>query len=249
MIPACPRSNVTCISKGQHLRVSSVRLRARHLDLGRVFEHRGDYRFDGFDDFLRVYQAACLPLQQPGDFYRLALAVLEDRAADGVVYAEGFLSPDFCGGGDPSAWREYCAAIAEAAAEVEAEVSAGITLRGTVTAIRHLGPSNARQAARCTAETAGGFNTGFGIAGDERAGAARDFSWAIDCAREAGLGLTGHAGEWTGPASVRAALDAWGVARIGHGDRAIEDPSLVSHLAERGIVPEMCPGSNLALGL
>ena len=64
-----------------------------------------------------------------------------------------------------------------------------------------------------------------------------------------GVDLTAHAGEWGGPESVRAALDDLGVERIGHGVRAIEDLALVDRLAEDGIVLEVCPGSNVALGV
>mgnify|MGYP002621441271 CR=1 FL=1 len=97
--------------------------------------------------------------------------------------------------------------------------------------------------------TWGGFITGFGIAGNEAMGHPRDFTYAFDMAREAGLRLTAHAGEWGGPESVRAALADLGAERIGHGVRAIEDLALVEELAERGTVLEVCPGSNIALGL
>jgi adenosine deaminase len=68
-------------------------------------------------------------------------------------------------------------------------------------------------------------------------------------AREAGLRLTAHAGEWGGPDSVRDAVRDLRVERIGHGVRAIEDLALVDELAETGIVLEVCPGSNVALGI
>ena len=122
-------------------------------------------------------------------------------------------------------------------------------LRGIITCIRHFGPEKARETALCAAETAGDWIVGFGIAGDEKAGKPKDFRWSFDCAREAGLRLTAHAGEWGGPESVRAALDDLGVERIGHGVRAIEDLALVDRLAENGIVLEVCPGSNVALGV
>jgi adenosine deaminase len=218
----------------------------KHIDIAGIFAENGSYRYADFDEFLKVYEAACTTLQSPQDFYRLTLAVLEQSAASGVVYSECFLSPDFCGNRDLGAWREYLHAIQEAAAVAEAQM--GITLRGIVTCIRHFGPDKARQVARCAAETAGGFLTGFGIAGDEKVLAPKDFAYSFDMAREAGLQLTAHAGEWGGPQSVRDALGL-GVARIGHGVRAIEDLALVDELAERGIVLEVCPGSNLALGL
>lgn len=221
--------------------------REKRLDLGGIFAPDGSYRYTDFWDFLRVYEAATETLKTPDDYHRLTLAVLEQSAASGVIYCETFLSPDFCGGRDLEAWRDYLHAIREAA-EI-AERTNGITLRGIITCIRHFGPDKARETARCAAETAGDWIVGFGIAGDEKAGKPKDFCWSFDAAREAGLRLTAHAGEWGGPESVRAALDDLRVERIGHGVRAIEDLALVDALAERGVVLEVCPGSNVALGL
>ncbi len=220
--------------------------REKHMDISGIFNEEGGYRFSDFWDFLKVYEAATSTLKTPRDYARLTRAVLEESAASGVIYGETFLSPDFCGGSDVVAWRDYLAAIAETAAEAERDL--GIALRGIVTCIRHFGPEKARASARCAAETSGGFLTGFGIAGDEKIGKPQDFAWSFDCAREAGLGLTAHAGEWGGPDSIRDALTL-GVSRIGHGVRAIEDLALVDELAERGTVLECCPGSNIALGL
>lgn len=216
-------------------------------DVSQIFGEDGAYRYADFWEFLRVYEAATSVLGTPEDYRRLTLAVLEESAASGVVYSEVFLSPDFCGGRDVAAWREYLAAIREAADEAEGKD--GILLRGIVTCIRHFGPEKARETAVAAAETAGDWVVGFGIAGDETVGRLSDFAWAFDCAREAGLKLTAHAGEWGGPESVRDALDALGVSRIGHGVRAIENLALVDRLAEDGIVLEVCPGSNVALGL
>ena len=217
------------------------------IDIAGIFRADGSYRFRDFADFLQVYEAATSVLTRPEDYAALTRAVLQDRAEDGVIYAETFLSPDFCGGGEVAAWREYLAAIREAADAAERDF--GITLRGIVTCIRHFGPDRARPVAVAAAETAGDWLAGFGIAGDERAGHLRDFAWSFDCAREAGLHLTAHAGEWDGPASVRAALDDLRVERIGHGVRAIEDPALLDRLVEDGVMLEVCPGSNLALSL
>lgn len=219
----------------------------KHLDIAGIFDAEGHYRYRDFWDFLKVYEAATSALQSPEDYHRLTLAVLEQSAASGVIYSETFLSPDFCGGRDVGAWKEYLHAIREAADQAERQM--GITLRGIITCIRHFGPDKARETALCAAETAGDWITGFGIAGDEKVLAPKDFRWSFDCAREAGLRLTAHAGEWGGPESVRDALHDLEVERIGHGVRAIEDLALVDELAERGTVLEVCPGSNVALGL
>ncbi len=219
----------------------------KKVDIGGIFDAKGDYKYKDFWDFLKVYEAATSVLVKPEDYYRLTLAVLEESAASGVVYSETFLSPDFCGGRDVGAWREYLHAIREAGEKAEATM--GVTLRGIITCIRHFGPDKARETALCAAETAGDFIVGFGIAGDEKIGKPKDFLWSFDCAREAGLRLTAHAGEWGGPDSVRDAVRDLGVERIGHGVRAIEDLALVDELAESGVVLEVCPGSNIALGI
>lgn len=219
----------------------------KNTDLSGIFREDGGYAYRDFWHFLKVYEAATSVLQSPADYARLTTAVLEESAANGVVYCETFLSPDFCGGGDVGAWREYLAAIREAAQA--ADRAHGITLRGIVTCIRHFGPERARPIARCAAETAGDWLVGFGMAGDELIGAPGDYGWAFDCAREAGLRITVHAGEWGGAASVRDALDQLAPERIGHGVQAIEDLALVDRLAEDGIVLECCPGSNVFLGV
>ncbi|MFZ5962068.1 adenosine deaminase [Thalassococcus sp. BH17M4-6] len=219
----------------------------KSVNLSGVFRPDGAYAFRDFGHFLQVYEAATSVLKTPEDYARLTTAVLEQCADNDVIYAETFLSPDFCGGGDLGAWRDYLAAIQDAATRAEAQM--GVTLRGIVTCVRHFGPDRARAAARCAAETAGDWLVGFGMAGDENRGAQKDFAYSFDMAREAGLRLTSHAGEWRGPSEVRAALDDLRVERIGHGVRAFEDLALVDRLAEDGVVLEVCPGSNVALGV
>ena len=119
-------------------------------------------------------------LQSPEDFHRLTLAVLAECAANDVIYVESFLSPEFCGGGDLSAWREYLQAIREAAAQAEA--LHGILMRGIPTCICHLGPERAKLTARCAAETADDWIVGFGMGGDEMQGRQDDFAYSFDMA-------------------------------------------------------------------
>lgn len=219
----------------------------KSVNLEGVFTSNGGYAFRDFVHFLSVYEAATSVLKSPEDYARLTKAVLEESAANDVVYSETFLSPDFCGGGDVGAWREYLHAIKDAADEAERDH--GIILRGIVTCIRHFGPDKAKATALCAAETAGDWIVGFGIAGDEMKGKPKDFAYSFDMAREAGLHLTAHAGEWGGAASVRDAIDDLGVTRIGHGVHAINDLALVDKLVENEIVLEVCPGSNVVLNV
>ncbi|GAA6158577.1 adenosine deaminase [Ruegeria sp. HU-ET01832] len=219
----------------------------KRIDLSGIFKPDGSYDFRDFAHFLSVYEAACEVLKSPEDFRRLTLAILEESAANGVVYSETFLSPDFCGGGDLHAWRDYLTAIQDAADEAERKYD--ITLRGVVTCVRHFGPEKAKLSAHCAAETAGDWITGFGMGGNEVMGAQGDYKWSFDCAREAGLRLTTHAGEFGGPESVRDAIRDLRVERVGHGVRAAEDPDLIREIVDRDITLEVCPGSNVVLGL
>ena len=221
----------------------------KNADLPPIFDAQGHYAYRDFDDFLRVYEAATSVITTPQDYARLLREVLQNAAEQGAIYVELFVSPEFCGGGDLAAWREYLAAMEETARAMAAQ---GIDSRAIVTPIRHFGPERARKSAICAAETGSadgsGWVTGLGMGGAEAVGKPQDYAWSFDCAREAGLGLTCHAGEWGGPQSIRDALTL-GISRVGHGVRAIEDPALVRDLAEQGIVLEVCPGSNVALGL
>lgn len=221
--------------------------REKNVDLSKIFTPDGGYAYRDFWHFLSVYEAATSVLQSPEDFARLCTAMLEELAQQGVIYAETFISPAFCGKGEVGAWREYLQAIQEAAEA--AERAHGITLRGIVTCIRHFGPDEAKKTALCAAETAGGFVTGFGMGGDEKKGRQRDFAYSYDMAREAGLALTTHAGEWNGAEEVREAVEDLRVSRIGHGVRAIEDPRVVDLLIDRDVTLEVCPGSNVFLGV
>ncbi|WP_134678810.1 adenosine deaminase [Paracoccus ravus] len=217
----------------------------RHRELRGMFDDQGRYSYGDFNDFLRVYEAATSVVEGPADYARLLSAVLNECGEQGAIYVELFVSPEFCGGGDLAAWQDHLGAMEEVAGEY---ALSGVESRAILTCIRHYGPDRAKKTAICAAETSGGWVAGLGLAGAEDIGEAKDFAWSFDCAREAGLGLTAHAGEWGGPQSIRDALDL-GVSRIGHGIRAIEDPALVRDLAEKGITLEVCPGSNVALGV
>jgi len=133
----------------------------KNINLQGVFDPAGNYIFQNFEQFLRVYEAATTVLKSPEDFYRLTVEVLSQSAAQGVIYSELFLSPYFCGGSDLGAWADYLAAIEQAALETQRKT--GIRSRGIVTCIRHFGPDLAKKAAYCAAETAGDYIVGWGF--------------------------------------------------------------------------------------
>ena len=114
--------------------------------------------------------------------------------------------------------------------------------------MRNFGVEPALRVARYAAERPHPYVVGFSMAGDEENYPPAAYAEAFQIAADAGLGCTVHAGEWAGPESVREGLEL-PVSRIGHGVRSIEDPALVEELAERGTVLEVCPTSNVVLGI
>lgn len=206
----------------------------------------GRYLWSNFTEFLDVYDRAAMLIREPEDFTRLTRVYLEELAADGAIYAELFITPDhaeIAGIGYPA----YLQAVADGVEQ--AREATGIECRFVAHVVRHFGPERAMRAVEIILSNPHPLVTGLGLAGDERLHQPRDFAPAFEAAREAGLGVTAHAGEFGGPDSVRAALDALGVSRIGHGVRAVEDHALVKRLADEGVVLEVCPGSNISLGV
>ena len=134
-------------------------------------------------------------------------------------------------------------------AAAAAAAATGIGIGVIVAANRTKHPLEARTLARLAAQFAGRGVTGFGLSDDERRGPAHDFTAAFRIAERAGLLLVPHGGELAGPASVAACLDDLHADRIGHGIRAAEDPALVKRLAAEGVTCEVCPSSNVALGI
>lgn len=206
----------------------------------------GRFVWHDFSSFLAAYDMAAGLFRSGEDYARLAEHHLSAIARDGAIYAEFFTSPDHARRAGLSA-EAYTEGLGEGM--LRAKAKTGIESRMIVTGVRHFGVDAVEAAARFAARKTHPLVSGFGMGGDERTGDIEDFQRAFEIAREAGLGITVHAGEFGGPDSVRAALDHLRPSRIGHGVRAIEDPDLVKRLAAEGVVLECCPGSNLALGL
>jgi adenosine deaminase len=181
-----------------------------------------------------------------GEDYRdITYEYLSACAAEDAIYVELIASPDHAalvGLSDEEHIEGIAAGIDAARAEH------GIEARILLTCIRNFGVEQAVRIATYAAERPHPYVVGFQMAGDEAGYPPGPFAEAYAIAAAAGLGCSVHAGEWAGAESVRAALEL-PVTRIGHGVRAIEDPALVAELAERGVVLECCPTSNVALGV
>jgi adenosine deaminase len=210
-----------------------------------VFKTDDEFEWSDFLHFLRTYDLAASVIRTPQDYRDVTYEYLAGCAAEGAIYVELIASPDHAAAVGLSDAEHY-AAIAQGIDDARADH--GIEARIVIAVIRNLGSENAERIARRHAGDRHPYVVGFNLVGDEAGYPAGDFARAYEIAADSGLGCTVHAGEHDGPASVRAALRL-PVTRISHGVRAIEDPALVAELAERGTVLEVCPSSNVALGL
>ncbi|GAA4853384.1 adenosine deaminase [Kitasatospora terrestris] len=206
----------------------------------RATDERGWFRFQ------RLYDTARSCLRDEADIRRLVREVAEDEAADGSRWLEIQVDPTSYAprlGGLTPTLELILDAVREASA------ATGVGMRVLVAANRMKSPMDARTLARLAVRYADRGVVGFGLSNDERRGLARDFDRAFAIARDGGLLAAPHGGELAGPESVRDCLDDLGAGRIGHGVRAAEDERLLQRLADRQVTCEVCPASNVALGV
>jgi adenosine deaminase len=203
-------------------------------------DERGWFRFQ------RLYDIARSVVRTGADVRRLLLEAAEDERADGSGWLELQIDPSGYAGrfGGLTPTLEL---VLEAA--VAAQEATGIGIGIIVAANRTKHPLEARSLARLAAAYAGHGVTGFGLSSDERRGSVQDFAPAFRIAAKAGLHAVPHGGELAGPASVRACVDELHADRIGHGVAAARDPELLARIAASGITLEVCPTSNVALGV
>jgi adenosine deaminase len=223
-------------------------LAARHrVDLGERADPPRTYTFSTFREFLLLFAKVCETLREPGDYARIARDYAIDAAAQGVMYAEVFVSP--------SVWtffhpeldvRATVEAIRRALDETGGPLGVEVALIADLT--RNFGVEKAEASARQAVSLRELGVIGVGLGGDETNYPAEWYERAYAIAREGGLHAVVHAGEAAGPESVRAAVEVLGAERIGHGVRAIEDDGVVALLAERKIPLEICPTSNRLTG-
>ena len=212
----------------------------------RLFRPDGTFAWVDFLDFLRAYDDAAAAIRTGQDYRDVTYEYLSACAAQGAVYVELIASLDH-GRNVGLDDAEHLAGIAQGIDDAYADH--GIVGRIISSIVRNFGVADCEDVARRTVALAHPYVVGFNMAGDEAGFPAGDYARAFAIVHEAGLGCSVHAGEHAGPESIRAALQLPGVVRISHGVRAVEDPALVRELADRGIVLEVCPTSNVVLGV
>ena len=203
-------------------------------------DERGWFRFQ------RLYDIARSVIRTEADLRRLVRETAADERAEGSGWLEIQV--------DPSGYAAHFGGITSVAelvldAAAEAAAASGVGIGVIIAANRTKHPLEARTLARLAAGLAGHGVTGFGLSNDERRGNAADFAPAFRIAARAGLLSVPHGGELAGPASVRACLDELNADRIGHGIAAAQDHNLAERIAGRRTTLEVCPASNVALGI
>jgi adenosine deaminase len=206
-------------------------------------DERGWFRFQ------RIYDAARACVRDESDMRRIVREASTDDAAEGSRWLEIQVDPTsyapFVGGITPA-----LEIVLDEASAVSHDGGAPVAVIVAASRIRH--PLHARTLARLAGRFAGegpGAVVGFGLSNDERRGVTEEFAPAFEIARRAGLALVPHAGELLGPTAVEEALESIHPDRIGHGIRATEDPRVLDLIAGAGVALEVCPLSNVALGV
>ncbi|MGO9936357.1 MAG: adenosine deaminase [Terracidiphilus sp.] len=209
------------------------------------------YQFTDFTGFINAFKAVTRRLIGPEDYELAAWRMIEALAAQGVVHAEVYISV-----GVVYLWRNHDPACFEPIfeglerARERGQRELGLSLYWIFDAVRHFTVPEAERVFRKAAELRSAYPSiiGIGLGGDERMAGSAPFRALYADARKAGLRLTNHAGETTGPEAIWEAL-AIGSERIGHALSAIQDPALVGELRARGIALELNPTSNVRTGV
>ncbi|GAB4573559.1 MAG: adenosine deaminase [Rhodothalassiaceae bacterium] len=208
-----------------------------------VDEVRSAYDFSNLQDFLDIYYAGASVLRTEEDFHELTLAWLARVAADGVVHVEPFFDPQT----HSERGLPFSVAIEGILAGLEDGKSRyGISYGLIMCFLRHL-DEEAAFATLAAAEPWYDRLLGVGLDSSEVGHPPSKFARVFARAGEIGLKRVAHAGEEGPPSYVREALDILKVARIDHGNRALEDGALTERLAREGMTLTVCPLSNLRL--
>jgi aminodeoxyfutalosine deaminase len=247
-----PKAELHLHLEGTILPSTLVELSARHntspLTLAKA---EALYRFTDFTGFIEAFRAVTRELIGPDDYELAAWRMMQRLAEQGVVHAEVYISV-----GVIYMWRNHDTTCFEPIfeglerARMRAERELGLSVYWIFDAVRHFTVPEAERVFRKAAELRGCYPSiiGIGLGGDERLAGSKAFHALYSEAAEAGLRLTNHAGETTGPEAIWAAL-AIGSERIGHALSAIQDSTLLQELKDRKVPVEMNPTSNVRTGV
>ena len=214
---------------------------------GLIAPDQQSYLSNDFLHFLSVYDTLAALIKHPRDYYDITFDYLKQNALHDTLYVEMMYSPDHAekSSGIPSI--EHLKAIQQAIDDAEKQF--GIVGRIITTAVRHFGADSAIRVAEQAAKDPFPWVTGFGLGGDEAGYPPHLFERAYAIAADAGLFCTVHAGEFAPAAGMVEAMNCLPIQRIGHGVNAIYCPETMAMVKDKNIALEVCPTSNIFLGL
>jgi adenosine deaminase len=244
-LEALPKAELHLHLVGSASPESVLELARRHPGQGVPTEEdelRAFFAFTDFAHFIEVYIAVNALVRTAEDVEVLTYQVAGDLAAQRVRYAELTVTPD-------SHLLQGIAADALAQALTlarrRARVDLGVELAWVFDIPGELGMPSALRTIDWVERYAPEGSVGFGLGGPEAGVPRAQFADVFARARALGLHSVPHAGETTGPQTIRDALTHLGAERIGHGISAAQDPALLAELASRRVPLEVCPTSNL----
>ena len=200
-----------------------------------------------FHRFLEKFHLLRRFYKTPEAVARIAYEAVADAAQDNVHYLELRFNPAALARTQGFSYEEVTDWVIEAVDRAQADYP--IMVRLLATAVRNEGVENAKRIAEVAIARKERGMAGLDLAGDEVNFDAAPFTPIFRQAREAGMGITIHAGEAGGAENVQHAIVEMGATRIGHGVRAIENSDVIKLLREKRVTLEVCPTSNLQTGV
>ena len=247
-----PKAELHLHLEGTITPATLVELSARH-DAKPITQSEADalYQFTDFTGFIEAFKAVTHQLMHAEDYELAAWRMMQHLAEQGVVHAEVFISV-----GVIYMWRNHDLACFEPIfeglerARLRAEREIGLSVYWIFDAVRHFTVPEAERVFEKAAAMRAEFPSiiGIGLGGDERRCGSEPFRELYSNARAAGLRLTNHAGETTGPEAIWEALSI-GSERLGHVLSALEDQNLLQELKTRSVGLELNPSSNVRTGV
>lgn len=200
-----------------------------------------------FTNFLEKFKTLRMFYRSPDVIHRITREAVEDAARDHVRYLELRFTPVALSRVEGFPLADVVDWVCESANKAQKEF--GITVRLIASVNRHESADLAEQVAWIAASRIDCGLVGLDLAGAEANFPAKPFLGIFREARQSGLQITIHAGEWGGAENVREAIEDFNTGRIGHGVRVMEDPEVAALARERSTVFEVCITSNYQSGV
>ena len=251
-IRSLPKAELHLHLEGTILPATLVELSARHDEHPlSLREAESFYRFDDFTGFIECFKAVTRRLKNPEDYELIAWRMMQHLSEQGIVHAEVYISVGVIymwRNFDPRCFEPIFTGLEHARQRSADEL--GLSLYWIFDAVRHFTVEEADRVFRKAAELRPQYPSiiGIGLGGDERITGSKPFAELYARARAAGLRLTNHSGETTGPEAIWEALSI-GSERIGHALSAIQDANLLQELKVRSTAMELNPTSNVRTGV